>query len=69
MGPSQKDELVAPMMATAGPVPTTAGWAFEFKWDGIRAVVAVEPSGVRAMSRNLRDVTRSYPVNQFAQSV
>ena len=63
MGPSQKDELtpVAPMMATPGAVPTTDGWAFEFKWDGVRAVVAIDSSGARAMSRNKLDITRSYP--------
>ena len=31
---------VMPMLATAGKVPTGPGWAFEFKWDGVRAVVA-----------------------------
>lgn len=55
-------EPVVPMLATLGPVPAGTGWAFEFKWDGIRALVAVDPAGtVRATSRNLREITGSYP--------
>ncbi|WP_027929014.1 ATP-dependent DNA ligase [Amycolatopsis thermoflava] len=52
---------VAPMLATAGQPPTAPGWAFEWKWDGVRAVVAVDAGGVVAQSRNLRDITSSYP--------
>ncbi|WP_403024297.1 ATP-dependent DNA ligase [Salinibacterium sp. GXW1014] len=36
-------------------------WAFEMKWDGIRAIAVVDDSGVRLTSRNGRDLTRSYP--------
>jgi bifunctional non-homologous end joining protein LigD len=55
-------EPVRPMMATAGPAPTGPGWAWEWKWDGVRAIVAVAPgAAVRAMSRNDRDITGSYP--------
>ena len=50
------------MLATAGALPTTGeGWAFEFKWDGIRAILAVDGGRVRATSRNGRDITGSYP--------
>lgn len=51
---------VAPMLAVAGRVPA-GPWAYEFKWDGVRAIV--EPSGgrTRLTSRNLRDITDSYP--------
>ena len=50
------------MLATAGPAPAGDGWAVEFKWDGVRAIVSVSPAGlVRAYSRNDRDITRSYP--------
>ncbi|WP_051362501.1 ATP-dependent DNA ligase [Amycolatopsis thermoflava] len=52
---------VAPMLATAGQPPAAPGWAFEWKWDGVRAVVAVDAGGVVAQSRNLRDITSSYP--------
>lgn len=53
--------LVRPMLATAGPVPTAPGWAFEIKFDGVRAVAYGRPGGVRLFSRNDRDVTSSYP--------
>lgn len=55
--------LVRPMLATAAPeLPRPDGaWAYEFKWDGVRAVVYVEGGRARAMSRNDRDVTASYP--------
>ncbi|MDT7551498.1 MAG: bifunctional non-ous end joining protein LigD, partial [Pseudonocardiales bacterium] len=32
--------LVLPMLATPGAPPAGPGWAVEFKWDGIRAIVA-----------------------------
>ncbi len=55
-------ESLAPMLATAGRLPPDPeGWAFEFKWDGVRALLAVEGGRVRATSRNGRDVTGSYP--------
>ncbi|MBV9592262.1 MAG: non-homologous end-joining DNA ligase [Actinobacteria bacterium] len=49
------------MLAVPGQLPEGAGWAFEFKWDGVRAVVYAEGPEARAMSRNDRDVTVSYP--------
>ncbi len=49
------------MLATAGPIPETDGWAFEFKWDGVRAVTTVDDRTARAVSRNDRDITASYP--------
>ena len=52
---------VRPMLAVPGPVPTESGWAFEFKWDGVRAVVAVAAGQVRLNSRNGNDVTGGYP--------
>jgi bifunctional non-homologous end joining protein LigD len=53
-------ERLRPMLAVAGPMPKGPGWAFEFKWDGVRSIVTVD-DGVRAMSRNDRDVSGSYP--------
>lgn len=49
------------MLATAGAVPSGGGWAFEFKWDGVRAVTSVGASLVHVISRNSNDVTRTYP--------
>jgi bifunctional non-homologous end joining protein LigD len=49
------------MLATAGDFPTGAGWAFEFKWDGVRALVWVDGGRARAVSRNGHDITGSVP--------
>ncbi|GAB2585646.1 hypothetical protein Aab01nite_52620 [Paractinoplanes abujensis] len=49
------------MLAAAGPMPAGPGWAFEFKFDGVRAVTTVCGGRVEARSRNLNDITGSYP--------
>ena len=55
-------ESVKPMLAVAGRLPAgTDEWAFEIKWDGIRAILFVEGGRVRAHSRNDIDVTVSFP--------
>lgn len=54
-------ELVRPMLASPGRLPTGAGWAFEFKWDGVRAVVYARGGRVRAMTRNDLEVSATYP--------
>jgi bifunctional non-homologous end joining protein LigD len=53
--------VLKPMLATLGKMPTGPRWAFEFKWDGVRAIVSIDGDQVRAMSRNDIDVTPSYP--------
>ena len=40
---------------------TTTQWAYEMKWDGVRAVVYVDGGRPRALSRNDIDITRTYP--------
>jgi bifunctional non-homologous end joining protein LigD len=55
-------ETLRPMLATAGQLPKDdAGWAYEVKWDGVRAILYVEGGRVRALSRNDLDVTSSFP--------
>ncbi|HZE02011.1 MAG TPA: non-homologous end-joining DNA ligase [Pseudonocardiaceae bacterium] len=54
-------EPVAPMLATAGEPPSGPGWAFEFKWDGVRTVAAAAGDQVRLYSRNGNDITGGYP--------
>jgi bifunctional non-homologous end joining protein LigD len=49
------------MLATAGPVPEGPGWAFEVKFDGVRAIGYAGRSGLSLYSRNDRDISRSYP--------
>ncbi|MDZ5444910.1 non-homologous end-joining DNA ligase [Micromonospora sp. 4G57] len=60
-------DLVPPMLASSGALPSGPGWAYEFKWDGVRAIAYVD-DGVRLLSRNDRDVTRAYPeLDELAQ--
>ena len=40
---------------------TAREWAFEVKWDGVRAILFVEGGRVRAQSRNDLDVTAAFP--------
>jgi bifunctional non-homologous end joining protein LigD len=56
-------EHVRPMLArqTMGVPDPDQGWAYEFKWDGIRAVVFSEGGSLRIETRNQEDVTRRYP--------
>ena len=55
--------LVRPMLAVLREQlpPDAASYAYEFKWDGVRAVVYVDGGRPRVLSRNDRDVTGSYP--------
>jgi bifunctional non-homologous end joining protein LigD len=51
-----------PMLATlAAQRPRGDGWAWELKWDGIRALGYVDGGRIRLVSRNGNDVTRRYP--------
>jgi bifunctional non-homologous end joining protein LigD len=55
-------DLIRPMLAVAGPLPASDdGWAYEVKWDGIRAIVYVSGGRARALSRTDKDVTGSFP--------
>lgn len=42
-------------------LPTDDGWAFEIKWDGMRALAFVEGDRLRLQSSRLADVTVSFP--------
>lgn len=70
----------APMLATLGEVDDVQGdeddWAFEMKWDGIRALATVRaatderPGAVALVSRNGNDLTVTYPeLAELADSV
>jgi bifunctional non-homologous end joining protein LigD len=54
---------VSPMLATLGrDLPADQEpWTFEIKWDGIRAIAFCDGDTVRFESRNLRDITVSWP--------
>jgi bifunctional non-homologous end joining protein LigD len=55
---------LVPMQASAGSPPAAADehlWAFEIKWDGVRALAYCSPGELRLESRNLNDITDRYP--------
>jgi bifunctional non-homologous end joining protein LigD len=55
-------DALRPMLATAGTLPVRdADWAFEMKWDGIRALAFVAGGEVRLVSRSGRDISQVYP--------
>jgi bifunctional non-homologous end joining protein LigD len=55
-------ETLVPMLARAGDLPPDQQkWAFEVKWDGVRAVGFVSGGRVRLVSRSGRDITAQYP--------
>ena len=50
------------MLAIAGELPADdAAWAYEMKWDGLRAIVTISAGTVTLFSRTGRDVTGTYP--------
>ena len=49
------------MKATSGELPPGDGWAYEVKWDGMRALAFVDGTTLRVQSANERDVTVSWP--------
>ncbi len=55
-------ERIAPMQARLATLPREESeWAFEVKWDGVRAVAYSQPRRIRLLSRNGNDVTVAYP--------
>jgi len=55
-------EGLVPMLAKPGELPARDdGWAYEVKWDGVRALAYLRPGRLRVESRNLLDVTAQYP--------
>ncbi len=57
---------VLPQLAkTARGLPTGAGWVYEPKWDGFRALAFVEGGEVELQSRNGRPLTRYFPELAF----
>src|ERR671914_1383085 len=55
-------EELAPMLATTGSLPPDDGrWAFEIKWDGVRAIAFVQGGRLVLRARSGRDITPRYP--------
>ena len=67
MDPAPEDfhplpEKVRPMLATPGRLPgSDEGWAYEIKWDGVRAITFVEGGRIRMQSRNDKELAPSFP--------
>jgi bifunctional non-homologous end joining protein LigD len=67
MDPAPKDyeplpEKVRPMLATPGLLPASdEGWAYEIKWDGVRAITFIEGGRIRMRSRNDKELAPSFP--------
>jgi bifunctional non-homologous end joining protein LigD len=59
----QMPERLEPMLARGGSLPAGGGepWAYEIKWDGVRAIAYSKPGELRFQSRNLNDITDQYP--------
>src|SRR3954447_7273215 len=55
-------EHVVPMNAKLSKLPPDdERWAFEVKWDGVRAVAYMRPGRIELESRNLLEITPQYP--------
>jgi bifunctional non-homologous end joining protein LigD len=60
--PAPFPELIAPMLAAPGPLPTEdTQFAYEPKWDGVRAVAYIRDNRLLLRTRNGADVTAGYP--------
>jgi bifunctional non-homologous end joining protein LigD len=56
-------DRLEPMLARTGPLPRDddGDWAYEIKWDGVRAIAFVQGGRLRLQARSGRDVTARYP--------
>jgi bifunctional non-homologous end joining protein LigD len=55
--------MITPMVARLVPDPfDRAGWLFELKWDGFRAIAEKDKQGVQLYSQKQTDFTKRFPV-------
>jgi bifunctional non-homologous end joining protein LigD len=52
---------IKPMLATTGELPSGAGWMYEFKWDGVRAIADISEGRRRIWARSGAEITAAYP--------
>ncbi|MFE9202726.1 non-homologous end-joining DNA ligase [Micromonospora sp. NPDC007230] len=50
-----------PMLAMTGHLPAGAGWAYEFKWDGVRALADISYGDQHLYARSGVEITTAYP--------
>ena len=61
-GAQPMPERIEPMLSSVGALPREdSGWAFEIKWDGVRAVAYSEPGRLRILGRSGDEITARYP--------
>ncbi len=57
-----RPQAIPPMLAFARDVrPSGPGWAWELKWDGVRAIATVANGQIELFNRRLLPVTHRYP--------
>jgi bifunctional non-homologous end joining protein LigD len=62
MAPKRMPRNLEPMLARpAKQLPGGDGWAYEIKWDGIRALTYIDDRGLRIAARRGADHTPRYP--------
>jgi len=49
------------LATTAGLPPDDGAWAYEMKWDGLRAIAEIDHGRLQLWSRTGRDITAGYP--------
>lgn len=55
-------DRIEAMLASPGALPAREDeWAFEVKWDGVRALVRSEPGRLHLFGRSGREITANYP--------
>ena len=59
--PDPSSHPLRPMRAAEGAMPAGSAWAFEFIWDGLRAVAYLRPDRIRLLSASDRSIAASYP--------
>lgn len=58
----QMPEFIEPMLARPSKMPADESrFAFEIKWDGVRAIAHSQPGRIHLITRNRNDVTAAYP--------
>ncbi|HJB11148.1 MAG TPA: ATP-dependent DNA ligase [Candidatus Brachybacterium merdavium] len=69
----EMSEPLSPMLATLGArsdIRQEEQWAYEMKWDGVRAIATVTADAVRLTSRNGKDLTPTFPeLQDLAEAV
>src|SRR5690625_2724561 len=69
----QMSEPLAPMLATLGSrsdIREEERWAYEMKWDGVRAIATITADAVRIASRNGKDLTATFPeLQELAEAI